>query len=228
VILVAATMTRALAIHVCADVETAGLRRQWPPPVAARDTAQRARRICEHSGVAEQRTLAGDQATPEALRDALDHAAAVLIDGGLLVVTFSGHTERGDGPIETARWCLVGGSLTLGQLADQLARLPAAARLVIIADTCYAAAIAQCLRGPQLAVVVAACGEDQTMIERLHSEFVVRLEDAVCSDRAPGSPPCSIDTLRAVLEADTPDCERPVVWTNAADRWPEGVLAGTR
>ncbi|HEX3475315.1 MAG TPA: hypothetical protein VHT91_09855 [Kofleriaceae bacterium] len=48
------------------------------------------------------------------------------------------------------------------------------------------------------------------MIVRRHSEFVVRL----------GSPLGSIDELRAALEADTPDCERPVVWTNAADRWP--------
>jgi hypothetical protein len=138
-------------------------------------------------------------------------------------VTFSGHTERGDGPIETARWCLVGGGMMLSQIADHLAQLPPAARLVIIADTCYAAAITQCLRGAQLAVVVASCAEDQTMVERARSEFVVRLEDLVCSD-----PSRSIDELRAALEADTPDCERPVVWTNAADRWPSELVAVPR
>ena len=213
-------MIRALAIHVCADAQTTGLRRSWPPAIAAHDTVQRAQGICERSGVVEQRTLAGDQATAEALRDALGHAAAILINGGLLVLTFSGHTERGDGPIETARWCLVGGGMMLSQIADHLAQLPPAARLVIIADTCYAAAIAHCLRGPQLAVVVASCGEDQTMIERARSEFVVRLEDLVCADLSP-----SIDELRAALEADTPDCERQVVWTNAADRWPSERIA---
>ena len=215
--------THALAIHVCADAETSGLRRRWPPAFAAHDTVQRAQRICERSGVVEQRTLAGDQATAEALRGALDHAAAALINGGLLILTFSGHTERGDGPIETARWCLVGSSLTLAQITDQLALLPPAARLVIIADTCYAAAIAHCLRGGQLAVVVASCAEDQTMIERARSEFVVRLEDLVCSDATR-----SIDELRAALEADTPDCERPVVWTNAAERWPSEAIAAPR
>jgi hypothetical protein len=220
--------TDALAIHVCADTETTGLHRSWPPPAAARDTAQRAQRICEHAGVAEQRTLAGDQATAEALRDALDHAAAVLSEDGLLVVTFSGHTERGEGPIGDARWCLVGGGLPLSQIADHLARLPPTARLVIIADTCYAAAIAQCLRGTQPAVVIASCGDDQTMIVRRHSEFVVRLEDFVCAGRPPGSPPGSIDELRGALEADTPDCERPVVWTNAAERWPSEVIAAQR
>jgi len=208
--------TRALAIHLCADTETSGLRRRWPPTFAGHDTVQRAQRICEHVGVVEQRTLAGDQMTAEALRAALDHAAAALINGGLLVLTFSGHTERGEGPLETARWCLVDGSLTLAEIADQLALLPPAARLVIIADTCYASAIAPCLRGPQLAVVIASCGEDQTMIERARSEFVVRLEDLVCS----GDPSRSIDEIRAALEDDTPDCERPVVWTNAADRLP--------
>jgi hypothetical protein len=219
--------TRALAIHVCADAETAGLHRRWRPLIPARDTVQRAQRICEHAGVAEQRTLAGDQATAEALRDALGHAAAVLSADGLLVVTFSGHTERGDGPIETARWSLVGGGVTLSQLADQLELLPPTARLVIIADTCYAAAIAQCLRGAQPAVVIASCGDDQTAIERARSEFVVRLEDFVCAGRPPGSPG-SLDALRAVLEADTPDCERPVVWTNAVDHWRDGVVAGMR
>jgi hypothetical protein len=217
----------ALAIHVCADAETTGLHRSWPPPAAARDTAQRAQRICEHAGVAEQRTLAGGNATAEALRDALGHAAAVLREDGLLVVTFSGHTERGEGPIGEARWCLVGGGLPLSQIADHLARLPRTARLVIIADTCYGAAIAQCLQGAQPAVVIAGCGDDQTMIVRRHSEFVVRLEDFVCSGRPPGSPPRSIDALRGVLEADTPDCERPVVWTNA-DRWPSEAIAAPR
>lgn len=217
----------ALAIHVCADTETAGLRRRWPPPAAARDTAQRAQRICDHAGVAEQRTLAGDQATADALRDALGHAAAVLSEDGVLVVTFSGHTERGDGPIDTARWCLVGGGLPLSQLADQLARLPPATRLVIVADTCYGAAIARCLRGAQPALVIAGCGDDQTMIVRRHSEFIVRLEDFVCSGRPSGSPG-SIDALRAALEADTPDCERPVVWTNAAGRWPSEAFAAPR
>ena len=34
--------------------------------------------------------------------------------------------------------------------------------------------------------------------------------------------------LRALLEADTPDCERPVVWTNAAHRWSAPALAVPR
>jgi hypothetical protein len=221
--------TRAIAIHICADVETTGLHRSWPPPFASPDTLARARRICERAGVADQHTLAGGLATAAVLLDALGRAAAALSDDGLLVVSFAGHTERGDGPIETTRWCLVGGGVTLAELADHLARLPPGARVVIIADTCYAAAIAAVLHGPQPAVVIAGCGEEQTMIERAHSEFVVRLEDFVCAEPAPGQAPRhAIDALRDVLEADTPDCERPVVWTNTADRWPDRVIAAMR
>lgn len=219
--------THAIAIHVCADVETTGLRRSWPPPIASRDTLERVQRICELGGVAEQQALAGDQATAPALLDAVGRAAAALSDDGLLVISFVGHTERGDGPIETTRWCLVGGGVTLGQLADGLARLPPAARVVIIADTCYASAIAAVLHGPQPAVVIAGCGEDQTMIERARSEFVVRLEEFVCAGTE-CSPGAAIHALRDVLEADTPDCERPVVWTNATDRWPDRVITAMR
>jgi hypothetical protein len=214
----------ALAIHVCADVETTGLR-SWPPPVGSRDTLERAQRICELAGIAEQHTLAGDQATAAALRDALAFAAATLRDDGLLVVSFAGHTERGEGPIDTAQWCLVGGGVTLAQLAADLARLPRDARIAIVADTCYAAAITAVLHGPQPAVVIAGCDEDQTMIERARSEFVVRLEDFMRSGPPAGSPPGALDALRDMLEADTPDCERPVVWTNATAPWPDRVIA---
>jgi hypothetical protein len=179
--------------------------------MAARDTAQRAVRMCERLGVLAQQTLTGEEATADAVLGALRDVGAVLADDGLLVLTFSGHTERGEGPIESAHWCLVGGGVTLSQVANQLAQLPATARLLVIADTCYASAIAQVLTGPQPVIVLASCGEDQTMVDRPRSEFVTRLEQSVCSTGALGS----IEALRELLEADTPDCERPVVWSNA-------------
>jgi hypothetical protein len=216
----------ALAVHVCADVETTGLRRRWPAALAAQDTTSRVARICQGLGILEQQTLAGGEATAERLLAALARAAATLAEDGLLVLTFSGHTERGDGPIETARWCLVDRGLELSQIAGALARLPAGVRLVIICDTCYAAAITQALVGAHEAVVLGSCGDDQTMIDRLNSEFIVRLEAFVCA------PPAhrSLAALRRLLEADTPDCERPFVWTSAADRWSADATAflGTR
>jgi hypothetical protein len=205
----------ALAIHVCADIASAGPDRRWPPVHAAQDTAQRVARICSELGIADQRTLAGEQATVASLLGALAAAGATLADDGLLVLTFSGHTVRGDGPIETACWCLFDGGIELSQVAGQLAPLPRDASVIVICDSCYASAIASVLIGTQEVVVLASCGADQTMVDRLRSEFVVRLEEFVASQRAR----CSLAQLRAVLEDDTPDCERPVVWTNAASRW---------
>lgn len=133
----------------------------------------------------------------------------------MLVLTYSGHTARGDGPIGTARWCLFDAGVELSEIAVRLARLPPEARLIIICDSCYAAAIAATLVGAQPAIVLAACGEDQTTVDRLRSEFVVRLEEFVDARRGDGS----LAELRDLLAADTPDCERPVVWTNREDRW---------
>jgi hypothetical protein len=189
--------------------------------MASPDTLQRLLQLCERAGIGEQWTLRGDEATAEALLAALRRAGTVLREAGVVVVTFSGHTERGDGPLASARWCLVGGGLELSQICRQLAELPAAATLILVCDTCYAAAITQALCGPQQVVVLASCGPEQTMIDRLRSELVVRLEAFVCGDGGQGG----LAALRARLEADTPDCERPVVWTNATHRWSAAVLA---
>lgn len=200
-----------IAIHVCADVATRGIRRCWPPPFAAPDTLERIMRVCQQLGIAEQHVLAGEQATAAALQEALRAASTVMAgDGGLVMLSFSGHTERGDGPIETACWCLVGGGVELAQIAQLVAQLPLTTRVLLICDTCYAAAITEVLVGAQPVVVVASCSAEQTMVDRLRSEFVVRLEEFVRVEGRRGS----LAMLRAALEADTPDCERPVVWSN--------------
>ena len=160
----------ALAIHVSADIASAGPDRRWPPLHAMQDTAQRMMRICSELGIADQRTLAGEHATVAALLYALGDAGAALADDGLIVLTFSGHTVRGDGPIETARWCLFDAGIELSQVAGELARLPPNARAIVICDSCYASAIASVLIGPQEVVVLASCGEDQTMVDRVRSE----------------------------------------------------------
>ena len=204
-----------LAIQVCADDAIAGPDRRWPRMHAAEDTAERFDRIARTLGISEQRTLAGEHATIAAVGDALDRAAADLAPHGLLALMFSGHTVRGDGPIETAQWCLFDGGLELSRIAERLARLPDGASVIIVCDSCYAAALASCLSGPQQVVLLASCGDDQTMIDRARSEFVVRLDEFVGERRSHGT----LAQLRDVLEDDTPDCERPVVWTNTPHRW---------
>jgi len=214
----------ALAIHVCADIAAAGPDRRWPYLHAPQDTVQRVQHVCRCLGIAEQRTLSGEQATAAALLGALADASTALTHDGLLVLSFSGHTARGDGPIETARWCLYDRGVELSEIADHLARLPHNIRAIVICDSCYAAAIAGVLTGPQEVVVLASCGDDQIGVDRARSEFILRLEAFVCADRAEGS----LAELRDLVEADTPDCERPVVWTNAAQCWSHGLMRPCR
>ena len=189
---------RALAIHIGADVLTTEPHCHWPVPVSARDTIARTARMCERAGVSEQYTLAGAAATCDNVLDALQAAALILATEGLLVLTFSGYTERGDGAI--------------AELARELSRLPAQARIVVIADTCSATAIRHTPLGPQPFLLIAGCDDDQLMTERLPSEFIHRLEELLIRRPDP-----SLDDVRAVLAADTPASERPVVWTNADD-----------
>jgi hypothetical protein len=206
---------KAIAIHVCADRARRGPDKWWTPLASFADSVQRASAICDRAGIVEQRTLAGEQASCAAVLGALDDAGARLDDGGLLVLMFAGHCERGDGPIETARWCLADGGLEIAALAAQLAQLPTQTCVVIIADTCYAAAIAAVFTGPQPVLLLASCGEDQTTVARRSSDLMVRLEQFWFAADGPGS----VTELRDTLEADTPDCERPVVWTNRRAWW---------
>jgi hypothetical protein len=111
----------AIAIHICADRARRGPDNCWPPLASFADSVRRAVAICDHAGIVEQRTLAGEHATRAALLGALSDAGADLADGGLLVLMFAGHCERGDGPIETARWCLASQT---GTLADLVAQFP--------------------------------------------------------------------------------------------------------
>jgi hypothetical protein len=130
------SLSSGLAIHVCASIATAAPGRWWPRLPSFEDTVLRAAAICRRIGIDDQQTLAAERATRAALLQALQDARTALADDGLLILTFAGHTVRGDGPPEAAQWCLFDGGLEISQLADQLALFPERARLVIIADTC--------------------------------------------------------------------------------------------
>jgi len=193
------------AIHICADVLTTEPYARWATLVAARDAIETTERLCRAAGILEHHRLVGEAATREALRRTLvevQHADE-------LVLVFSGHTERGRGPIESTAWCFADGPFSVAEVAARLAELPATTAITILVDSCYAAAITHVLAGPQPCVVIAACDDEQTMTERIRSALLVRLE-AVLPDAR------DLDALRAALIHDTPDAERPVVWQNAA------------
>src|SRR5712691_10217578 len=127
----------ARAIHIGADALA------WPGHAqlcvlrSCCDTLTRMTRLAHAAGIQEQRCLAGTQAT-RAAAETIAHGASTLAHDGLLVVTFSGHTVRKH---DQTFWCLQDGELPLGALAACLPGAAASAPSVVVADTCYGAAL---------------------------------------------------------------------------------------
>ena len=206
----------ARAIHIGADALA------WPGHAhlcalsSCRDTLTRMTRLAHAAGIQEQRCLAGTQATCAAVAETIAHGATALAHDGLLVVTFSGHTEWKH---DQTFWCLHDGEFPLGELAAGLAGAAASARLVVVADTCYAAALRRYADLAATLVLIAACGEDQNTINRLTSEFMVRLEQLTYPDGSRNAACTTYQWLHEQLQHDTPDVERPEVWTNREAAW---------
>jgi len=182
-------------------------------------------RICAGAGIPAQRRLLGSAATRDRVRAAITGAAAAIDPHGLLVLTFAGHSERGEAGVQ---WCLYDGGLPLHEVADMLTGVPASARIVVVNDTCYAAALATLVQPSLALVLLAACGADQLTLARPTSDFVVRLEQLVYPAGI-RNPSCTTYTwLDQELRRDTPDAERPGVWTHHTDAWRHRPFALSR
>jgi hypothetical protein len=213
---------RGLAVHVCADLPSLDEHLPRSAVRSARDSLARMSRVCAAAGIGDQRRLAGTDATTGRLRDALTGAVADLDPDGLLVLTFAGHSDRRRRDAHgrpVVRWCLYDGGLDVRGVADLFATLRSTARIVVVADTCYAGAFAHHTELACTLVLVAACADNQTTLSGPTSEFAVRLETLVCPDGRPNPTPISYRWLEQQLHWDTPDAERPVVWTNRDSAW---------
>ena len=206
----------ALAMHIGAD-ELA-----WPGHAhlgalrGCHDTLARMTRLTRAAGIQEQQCLAGTQATRAAVAEALTRGASALAPEGLLVVTFCGHTVRHH---DQTFWCLHDGESPLDALAACLVGAPASAQLVVVADTCYGAALRRSADLAATLVLIAACGEDQHTLIRPTSEFIVRLEQLTYPDGVQNAECTTYRWLHERLRDNTPDVERPEVWTNREAAW---------
>jgi hypothetical protein len=202
-------------VHIGADVLRHPRHAVWARPLSCRDTADRLSRLCQAAGVRAQQALLGPDATTGRVRSAIAGAAAGIGSGGMLVLTFSGHSERLVPGEHDGGWCLHDAALRHVETAALLATAPASARIVVIADTCYAAACAAVFTGvPATTVVLAACAGNQATLNYRHSEFVQKLERLTYPGGRP-NPDCrSYAWLRRELRKDTPDVERPDVCAN--------------
>ena len=199
-------------MHIGADVLAHPRHARWARPLSCRDTVERLSRLCQAAGIGPQRALLGPDATTGRARAAIAGAAAATGPGGLLVVTFSGHSERPVPGGHDGGWCLHDGALRHAETAGLLSVASASAHIVIIADTCYAAACAAPIAGlAATTVVLAACAENQAVLNYRQSGFVTALERLTYPGGTP-NPDChSYAWLRQELRQDTPDAERPDV-----------------
>ncbi|HET7017714.1 MAG TPA: hypothetical protein VFI65_27570 [Streptosporangiaceae bacterium] len=204
--------SQAAAVHIGADVLTQPEHARWARPLSCLDTVERLSRVCQAAGVGAQQVLLGPDATTGRACAAIAASVAGIGPGGLLVVTFSGHSERPVPGEHGGGWCLHDQVLRHAQTAGLLAAAPASAHIVIIADTCYAAACAAAITGvPATTIVLAACAENQATLNYQQSEFVMTLERLTYPGGKPNPDCASYAWLRRELRKDTPDVERPEV-----------------
>lgn len=212
----------AAAVHIGADVLESPRHATYARLLSCVDTVDRLTRLCHASGITAQRRLLGADATMGRVRDCIVDSAARTGPGGLLVLTFSGHSERAVPGEHDGGWCLRDGTLHHTDTVRLLAAAPPSAHLVVIADTCHAAAFATVFADvPVTIVLVAACGENQTTLNYPVSQFVVTLERLILHHGVPNPDCTSYAWLRQELRRDTPDVERPDIRTNRSHalRW---------
>lgn len=210
-----------LAFLIGADVLASPRHARWPAVRSCRDALERIGRLAAAAGITRQRQLLGVRASRAEVTGALRRAAAELDPDGHLLLAFTGHSDRErtdpDGPADIG-WCLHDGTLPLAEVAALLAAVPPTALVTVIADTCYAAALSG-FTVPATLVLLAACGANQEILANPATGFAARLEQLVL----PGgqfNPHCtSYRWLNRQLREDSPDVERPRVWTNRLSAW---------
>jgi hypothetical protein len=206
----------ARAIHIGADELASPGHAHLCRLHSCRDTLARMTRMAHAAGIREQHWLAGTQATRAAVAETLTRGTTALAPAGLLVVTFSGHTVRHH---DQTFWCLHDGEILLGELATCLAGAAASAQIVVVVDSCYGAALRRYADLAATLVLIAACGDDQFTMNRLTSEFMVRLEALTYPGGSRNAACTTYRWLHEQLRHDTPDVERPEVWTNREAAW---------
>ena len=209
------------AIHIGADVLASSRHARWAAVRSCRDTVQRTTRLAAAAGITRQHQLLGTRASRARIGHALGEAATGLDPHGHLLLAFTGHSDRepaGPDQPPAIAWCVHDGTLPLAEVAALLSAAPPTALITVIADTCYAAALSG-FTIPATMVLLAACGANQQILANPAEGFVTRLEQLVLPGGQPNPRCTSYRWLNRQLRQDTPDVERPGVWTNHLAAW---------
>jgi len=132
---------RALSIHVGVNdpLEGGGQRLR-----ESEASAWRMASLANQAGYDAIRMLRGEEATRQALRDALESAAGALRGGDILFLSFSGHGSQhpsldGDDNGYDESWCLKDGVLLDNELPGFWRQFEDGVRILVVAECCYAA-----------------------------------------------------------------------------------------
>ncbi|MFC7247129.1 hypothetical protein ACFQO7_32035 [Catellatospora aurea] len=157
----------------------------------------------------EQVPLLGTMATAAAMRHEIVRTRHLLRQGGLLFLSYFGHSIR-TGPASTdVSWCLQDAQVPVAGLGRLLSRLGAGTRVVVVVDSCYASALGGCLPARGDWVLVASCAAYQTTMNLPSSEFLTKLESVTFPEGRRDRRCASYERLEQRLQEGTAAAERP-------------------
>jgi len=208
----------AVAVHIGVALPVGARYARWARLPSAGDTVRRLTRLCAAARIPTQHRLLDALATVSRVRTVLAACAAATGPDGLLVLTFSGHGERPVPGEHHGGWFLHDGVIRHADTVELLASAHPSAHIVVIADTCHAAAFAEvCAAVPATVVLLAACGAEQTTLNHPVSEFVSALVQHTLPEGGIEPRRRSYADLARLLRAEAPDVERPEVYANRPD-----------
>jgi hypothetical protein len=143
-----------------------------PAPLRGPENDSRAMEaIAAAQGFATQ-TFLTSAATASTVRSAIRAATGRLVSGDSLILTFAGHgrpvkDRDGDEPLGVDQtWCLYERRLIDDDIYDELSRLQAGIRVLVISDSCFSGSVIEVEDHPGI-VRTAPLGERRLLVRRL-------------------------------------------------------------
>lgn len=161
-------MAAGRSLHIGVNRVDPGAYGGWSGPLrGCENDANDLQAVCAANGFGTRKLLTAE-ATSAAVLAEIDEAAKALTDGGLFVVTYSGHggqrpdtdNEEPDALDET--WVLFDRQLLDDELYERWGRFAAGARVVVVSDSCHSGSVIQAMLDGYAAGVLgaaAAAGE---------------------------------------------------------------------
>ncbi|MCW5807035.1 MAG: caspase family protein [Deltaproteobacteria bacterium] len=140
-------MPQAISIHLGLNAVDPRSYRGWAGPLRACENDARAMSALADARGFRPQLLLGEDATRTNLVATMDRAVGELAKGDLLLLTYSGHgasvpDRDGDEPDgRDEAWCLRDGLLLDDEIHEQLCKLAAGVRVLVVSDSCFSGSV---------------------------------------------------------------------------------------